>query len=367
MGFYIRKGIQVGPFRFNLSRSGLGISVGVKGFRVGTGPRGSYIHMGRGGIYYRKSLSPSKKPYREEIYPQVVPETPKPPFTNLPERAVGSILLVESLPVEKMTDLSENDLLSEMNEKMKKTRFFPWVSIILLGGIFYLLTQNLPGWVILSSTLSALGVSLYTWMKDEVRRKTVLLYHLDKEVESAYREVHSSFLALASCKKVWHVEGWGELLNRKYFGGAKGAILRKEISLTIGSPPFVKTNLKVPLIPVGKQTLAFFPDRLFVFEPNKVGAIPYENLHIQVEEIPFAEEMKVPADGTVVGKTWRYTNEDGSPDMRFRENYEIPILAYEKVHFSSPTGLNEIIVVSRKGAGVSFKEAVDRLGRVHRG
>ena len=37
-----------GPFRFNLSKSGLGVSAGVPGFRVGTGPRGNYVHMGRG-------------------------------------------------------------------------------------------------------------------------------------------------------------------------------------------------------------------------------------------------------------------------------------------------------------------------------
>ena len=32
MPFYIRKSISAGPFRFNLSRSGVGLSVGVKGF-----------------------------------------------------------------------------------------------------------------------------------------------------------------------------------------------------------------------------------------------------------------------------------------------------------------------------------------------
>lgn len=36
------------PFRFNLSNSGIGVSAGIKGFRVGTGPRGNYVHMGRG-------------------------------------------------------------------------------------------------------------------------------------------------------------------------------------------------------------------------------------------------------------------------------------------------------------------------------
>lgn len=57
MSFYIRKSIKAGPFRFNLSKSGLGVSAGIPGFRVGTGPRGNYVHMGRNGIYYRASVN----------------------------------------------------------------------------------------------------------------------------------------------------------------------------------------------------------------------------------------------------------------------------------------------------------------------
>lgn len=56
MPFYIRDSISLGPFRINLSKSGLGISAGVKGFRVGTGPKGHYIHAGMNGVYYRKTL-----------------------------------------------------------------------------------------------------------------------------------------------------------------------------------------------------------------------------------------------------------------------------------------------------------------------
>ena len=54
--FYIRDSIRVGPFRFNLSKSGVGVSAGVRGFRVGSGPRGNYVHMGAHGLYYRATL-----------------------------------------------------------------------------------------------------------------------------------------------------------------------------------------------------------------------------------------------------------------------------------------------------------------------
>ena len=58
MAFYYRKSVNIGPFRLNLSKSGLGYSVGGRGFRVGTTARGkkytSFSIPGTG-IGYRKS------------------------------------------------------------------------------------------------------------------------------------------------------------------------------------------------------------------------------------------------------------------------------------------------------------------------
>ena len=58
MAFYYRKSVNLGPFRLNLSKSGLGYSVGGRGFRVGTTARGkkytSFSIPGTG-IGYRKS------------------------------------------------------------------------------------------------------------------------------------------------------------------------------------------------------------------------------------------------------------------------------------------------------------------------
>jgi hypothetical protein len=60
MGWYLRKALKFGPLRINLSKSGLGGSVGVKGLRVGTGPRGRYLHAGREGLYFRQSIGSSR-------------------------------------------------------------------------------------------------------------------------------------------------------------------------------------------------------------------------------------------------------------------------------------------------------------------
>ncbi len=60
MGFYYRKSISAGPFRVNLGRSGIGYSIGGKGFRTGVSSRGrTYTNMSipGTGIGYRASRS----------------------------------------------------------------------------------------------------------------------------------------------------------------------------------------------------------------------------------------------------------------------------------------------------------------------
>ena len=62
MGFYLRKAFRAEPSRFNLSKSGIGASFGVTGARVGLSSQGRpYVHGGRGGIYYRKTLGGGRR------------------------------------------------------------------------------------------------------------------------------------------------------------------------------------------------------------------------------------------------------------------------------------------------------------------
>jgi hypothetical protein len=56
MGFYFRKSVRAGPFRINMSRSGIGYSVGGRGFRTGvsaTGRRYTSVGLPGTGVGYR--------------------------------------------------------------------------------------------------------------------------------------------------------------------------------------------------------------------------------------------------------------------------------------------------------------------------
>ena len=60
MGWFLRKSFRVGPLRLNLSKRGIGASVGVKGARLGVDATGKpYAAGGRYGLYFRESLGES--------------------------------------------------------------------------------------------------------------------------------------------------------------------------------------------------------------------------------------------------------------------------------------------------------------------
>jgi len=72
MGIRLRKSVRLGPFRINLSKSGMGYSAGVKGARVGKSATGRvYARGGTHGVYFDETLKRGEaQPSAEELIQQ---------------------------------------------------------------------------------------------------------------------------------------------------------------------------------------------------------------------------------------------------------------------------------------------------------
>lgn len=340
MPFYIRKSISVGLLRFNLSNSGIGVSAGIPGFRLGTGPRGNYVHLGRDGLYYRATINGGAPPPRPATAPS---------FDGLTE--------IESADVVAMTDSSSTGLLDELNTKRQRWQLWPFVAF---GGVAIVLGAGEQlGQVIAAAVV---GITfLATWAiyeLDRMRKTTVILYDIEEEALHRLRQLYEAHDGLCQAGGTWHFAAEGATSDRKRNAGASTLVRRRSIRPHSHLPKWVQTNVAVPAIPVGRQTLHFFPDHVMVFDNNRVGAVSYEQLKIEVGQSRFIEEETVPTDARVVGSTWRYVNKKGGPDRRFKDNRELPIALYEQLDFTSDTGLNERIQVSKIGAGEAFARAL---------
>ncbi|MBN8647593.1 MAG: DUF4236 domain-containing protein [Caulobacterales bacterium] len=347
MPFYFRKSVSAGPFRFNFSKSGIGLSVGIKGLRIGTGPRGHYIHAGRGGLYYRASIGRAGMKTSQKI-----------PLEEVSYRIFedADMREIESSDVMSMKTETHNDLLKELNTNSLKQKMSFMISILsAIIGVFIASTffQNS---IILGFILCFPGYYFGKWL-DSYRRTSVLFFEIDENFNTAYLALVSKFEDLSSCGGKWHISEKGDIVSldaMKRNAGAAVLVKKNVTLLTFSLPSIIKSNINPPRIGVGKQNLYFFPDVILVEEGNKYGAISYNELLFEVGNSRFIEDGIVPHDAKIVDYTWRFVNKNGSPDRRFSNNRQIPICLYESLMLYSNSGLNELLEFSKQGVAVDF-------------
>ncbi len=75
---------------------------------------------------------------------------------------------------------------------------------------------------------------------------------------------------------------------------------------------------------------------------TEFAIVGFHEIEITFGGSQFLEEEKIPSDTKVVGHTWAKVNKNGTPDKRFKDNYQIPIVLYGSLGFSTKSGLNEV-------------------------
>lgn len=188
---------------------------------------------------------------------------------------------------------------------------------------------------------------------DKKRKRTIIFYDIDENEENKIQEFYDSFNDIIKSKKKWHILSSSNTYNIKQsYGGASSSLKMKPIKIKYKTPPHIKTNVKSICIPVGKQCLYFFPDKVLIYDKMKVGALDYKSLEISSTHSNFIwlKGFK-PSDSTIVKYTYAHVNVNGTPDRRFSNNPQIPVLDFNQIHFSSNNGLNEEILVSKSNAG----------------
>jgi hypothetical protein len=117
MGWSYRKSFGSGPFRINLSKSGVSFSAGVKGARINVGPRGTYVNLSSHGISYRHKISGSgAAPIPTnggggQLAPAVIPEES------------GNIA---SAAIVQLTDSDSKAFIAELTSKASMVSYARW-------------------------------------------------------------------------------------------------------------------------------------------------------------------------------------------------------------------------------------------------
>lgn len=261
MGFYIRKGFNFGPLRLNLSRSGLGASFGVTGARIGIKPSGStYLHVGRGGLYYRQTLTPSLARQHYESPTSLVPV----PSDGLQE--------IASADAANLQDSSASELLQELNRVQRRHDVFPFVAILGCLLLLRMTMLDVEWWLVAVGFLAISLLSFCARHYDVTNGSVILNYSLGEDETKTFAELEAAFKGVATCAGLWHVDASAYTSDWKRNAGAGSLNRRSTVGVLFSCPPKVSCNIAVPVLKAKRKSFYFFPDRLLLYDSSGVGS-----------------------------------------------------------------------------------------------
>ena len=369
MGFHFRKSLKFGLFRLNFSKSGVGVSAGMKGARVSVNAHGAYINVGANGVYYRKKISSTGTRNSGKRETSASPS--------------NDFMRSQTTDVSKLVDTSDAELLREMNSRIQSPRnaFWQLILLIVITVCLAFLADSAPNSVVLMGHLTtvqilfgivflvfALGMLRIRVLhrREQAKRVTHLNYKLSDEYKQEFGRVYKSIASLAGTNRIWSVGLITPTWDWKRNAGASSLVTRTPVQIGILTPPFIETNFRVYGLKLARMQILFFPDQMIIFQNGRYGAIAYERAELEWATTTFVEDGTVPSDSRFVKHTWRYVRKDGGPDMRFTNNRQLPVLEYGQFRISSQTtGLDLQLMVSSSSKAGEFVRAYEEYRRLY--
>jgi hypothetical protein len=339
MGFYVRRSIKSGPFRFNLSKSGLGVSAGVPGFRIGTGPRGNYVNLGAGGVYYRSTSRHPRLPSPAANPPPIRPFS-------------ASHILMEDVTGATAVELEptgNGDVVEQLNSAARY-RGWAWpatITALIIGLLF------MPWGLIIWA--AAAPFCYWLFLHDASKRSVVLFYDVSDSPAAWFDDLVGSWSHLSDSQKLWRVVEAGQVrgaYQHKTNAGAGSLVTRVPVVASLAGTKHISTNVAVPTLVAGKSSIHFMPDRLIVRDGGHYTDIAYQHLWSEGSRTQFIESVGgVVRDSRQVGETWQYVNVKGGPDRRFANNRILPVVLYGVLNLTTNQGFSWRVQTSREHAG----------------
>jgi len=354
MSWSYKKSIGAGPLKLNFSKSGISYSFGVKGARVNTGPKGTFVSLSAHGITYRKKIS-----------------VPAPALSPVP--ATEEVHTIASAGIDQLTDTDSKTFITELNKKSGKASYVKVFGIVPLAIVLFILIFILPRhyiWYELMGCLSCF-IPLMLWLKkaDKKRFEMELNYDMDDKYKQVYQQFSYYFESFSRSSRSWQYLNLKSTSDHKRNAGAAQLVKRVPVRMVLKNKmpiPYFITNVPIPYISLSNMELFFLPERLLIKRANTFAAIFYKHLQVAHQTNRFIESDVLPKDAEVVDYTWQYVNKNGGPDRRFNNNRKLPVCLYSEYTFTSDTGFFELISTSKMGAMDGFAAFLLKIGELQR-
>jgi hypothetical protein len=374
MTWRFRKSFKVLPgVRLNLTRRGLSATVGAAPFSVNFGPRGVYgnVSIPGTGLWDRERLdTPPDRPPSPMLVPDPSPMKLVPSVPTL----IGPRTEIRSASTELLNSKSMNefrDLLRHTYEErttldaelasakrefnIASNAYQSWETGFLLKHLF---KRRFKDRKEASETAQAKVSELSEQLK---LTKLAAQFEIDREQAEPYFKMRDEFAVLSECQKVWDTLSRQAVNRFVTRSAANEAVTREPVRFELSDCDVLQWEQKVPHLPnrVGGDLYVYPGFVLYRASKQAFALIDFHEIKVQFLPERFIEDQPIPSDSQVVGQAWAKSNKDGSPDRRFHGNYQIPIVLYGEIAFTSVSGLHEEYQFSNPAFAQRFVNAWD--------
>jgi len=360
MAWSYKKRIKVIPGVYlNFSKSGISTSIGVRGARMTFSKSGTYLNTGIPslGLYNRQKISDFKPSTDKQPQQQVVEDG------NIFSADVQEITS-QNMQGVKEAILTAHEQRAELKNDLNKIKTTLVMSNIKLYASYVLLYGLIKKEISkqikddINSQKEAINIII-----EQIEKCFVSLdIDFDDEIRNKYDKIVSTFKSVASSNKIWDVTS-EEIQDTKVTRSAASRGIKKtEVKFGLKSLPDIRGKFEALWFNnANGADLYVYPNFIVMHSSKtKFAVIGLDELDFNHSYTKFLETGLIPNDTKIVDKTWAKVNKNGSPDKRFKDNYEIPVVKYGSIYLKTKTGLNEEFQFSNfeftEAFGTAFNE-----------
>lgn len=247
--------------------------------------------------------------------------------------------------------------LERINARPRGRSLWPFMTIG-VGAIVVAALLFLSNGLALAALLGGAACVWIAYRRGEAGQTTSLVYGLDAETGARFAAIQEACEALAGSERIWRVS---EQRARASKPGAPTTD-RRRVEVGCLDTPGISANVAIWGIDDGDLKVFFFPEGILLYQQERYRGVSYKSFEVALSSARFIEEEGVPEDAQVVGHTWRYTREDGSPDRRHAPNPWLPVVLYGLLGVTGSSGLDMRLQVSDREVAARFARAFGAAG-----
>ena len=361
MGWRFRKSFSPLPgVRLTFSPNGISTSVGVGPCRFTVGPQGAAItsRIPGAGIAFRQTINGGSS---KKTLSRISTQTPVlEEIKSSPSQEMTSSGLSEFRELLTRSYQERSVLLPELQKVSKKSirldrKCKSWSA----GWLFRKLFQK----KYLQIQKDLIEIKDYVEELHEQEKLSRLQTRIEISEQSAksYSRFLGAFSDVMKCKGIWDVVTQRNVDRIKERTNVDQSVNLNPVVFDFKSCDLIESEWKVPhLSNSNGGDIYIYPGFFLVYNSiNSFALVEMSNIKITVNKCSFTEERSVPSDAKIIGQTWKKVNKNGSPDRRFANNYQIPIVEYADLMLESSDGLCERYLFSNFDSIIQFDSALE--------